>query len=321
MACTTTPRDGATPSTNPTATATATATATPSAIDFSRIFLADLEAERWQVEHGISLPQALREQFGDGFDGVARKFPAATHGITAPFTEGDRVALVTDRGTLDTRVTGLGAGLGGGQDWLYAVLEPAALDHTPPSGRALAVFGPHPHPDARLEPPTPAPLGPRVDLALATARAELPALTAELANELVGEEDEDARAELTAAIAKLGVGPECCTTFAPALAPGFDQLLVVQCGNPGDDTAESAAVIAAPEAALSGIVMLGEHPQLIYPWNLYAWSLELRATVDLDGDGIDELWIEAGGHEWYTSTLWRWDGQRYVEEEITSDSL
>lgn len=331
LACTATSRGGTTPpasSTTRTTTTPPVPATTTASVDFSRIFLADLSEERWQTEHGVSLPQTLREQLGDGFDGVERKFPAAAHGITSPFAEGDAVALVTGGGTIESRVTGLGAGIGGGNDWLIAVLERTAPEG--PAGGALAVFGPHPHRDARLVAPPSVPHGPLVLPAIEAARGELPALTAELATELAseygldeedGEDDEEARDEIAATIARIGVGPECATTFAPRLPPGFDQLLLVDCSDYGEGIPEGAAVIPVPDPAVSALVVLGEHPQVLEGWSLHRWGTTLRAVVDLDGDGIDELWVDTNGHEWNASTLWHWDGKGYVAEEITSDAL
>jgi len=330
LACAPRPRLGTTPP-EPAATASTETTAAVAGsiatVDFSRIFFADLSEEPWRLEHGLSLPQPVREQLGDDYDGITRKFHAEAHGVTGPFDEGDAVALVSDRGMLDSRVTGLGAALGGGNDWLIAILEPTASEGPRPSGGALAVLGPHPHRDARLVTPPPVPHGPRVGPTIEAAHGELSTLTTELANDLASElgldeeDDPEARKEIAAIIARIGVNPGCTTTFAPKLPSGFDQLLLVDCSDYGEGISEGAAVIPVPDPAVSGLVVLGEHPQVLEDWSLQRWSTRLRAVVDLDGDGIDELWVDTEGHEWNASTLWHWDGRQYVAEEITSDAL
>ncbi|MCB9713151.1 MAG: hypothetical protein H6712_04810 [Myxococcales bacterium] len=62
-------------------------------------------------------------------------------------------------------------------------------------------------------------------------------------------------------------------------------------------------------------------PRPLEAWSLLSWDLELAAVIDLDGDGIDELLVSAGGHEWSTTSLWRWDGERYVEHSLLDDAL
>jgi hypothetical protein len=300
LACAT-PREGAAPPA-PVTTTPAPPAVEPLPVDFSRVLLAQVADERWRVEHGVHLPQAQRERLFDGLDGIERKLDPAAFGITVPFAEGDALVLVTEQGTLDSRIVGLGAWVGSSTEWITGVLE-VDPGRVPASDRILAVLGPRPHPDARLRRPTAVPLGPRVGLALHAARAELPALEAGLREWMAPEERSRS--------GPLHVDTACGTAFMAALPPGFEQVLLVHCNadEGGDDP------------RVTGLVVLGEHPQVLYPWSANAWHLSLHALVDLDGDGIDELWIDTGGHEWSASTLWRWDGQRYVDEEIIAHAL
>lgn len=274
-------------------------------VDFSRVFVAHPEDGHWRVEHGTTFPESASRQIDDELDGITNELDVVRLGIESPFAKGDAVVLVTEEGVLETRVIGLGGWRGGGQDWVAAVLDakaPAAAAPNDPPSRALAVLGPPPSPDARVQPLPAVPLGARVGLALEEGKAELPKLKAaflEMMGEEAGPELED-----------LHVGPGCAKAFAPALAPGFEQLVVVHCGE--EDSMDPA---------LSGIVVLGEAPQVLYSWNLDTWGLELVGVVDLDGDDVDELWVRASGHEWWSTSLYRWDGQRYVEQELGSDSL
>lgn len=316
LACPSKPTDG---TTSPSPTPAPASPAPPSAssanhVDVSRIFVAQLEDGRWRVEHAMpSMPEPVRAQLQGEVDGITHELDPASLGKDAPFTKGEAVVLVTPTGTVEAHVTGLGGWLGGGNDWLVAVLDAPAPTPAPEPSQALAVFGPPPHPSARIQVIPTVPLGPRVGPVLEAAAAELPKLKAEFDGEFEPE-------ELVELLADVRVGPECAKTFAPALAPGFAQFLVVHCG-PREEAPEGAAVIAVPDPSLSGVVVLGDRPQVLHPWSLHAWSLELRAVVDLDGDGIDELWTAASGHEWWSTSLWRWDGERYVEEELGSDSL
>lgn len=301
LACPKQQHEGDTPSPTPSPAPSSTG-----AVDFSRIFLAELADGRWTVSHAAqALPEPVREQLQEEeLDGITRKLDPAQLGDSTPFTVGDELVLVTNRGRLDARVSGLGGFLGGGNDWLVGVLEVPSTGAAAPSGSALAVLGPRPHAGARIQPSVAVPLGPRVGSALEAVKPELPKLAAQFSEWQGSGEQLDA--------SKLQLGPECAKAFAPALPPGLEQLLVVSCNNEQQ---------TGWPVTVSAIVALGETPQVVYAWNLDAWSLELQAVVDLDGDGIDELWVSASGHEWWSSSLHRWDGERYVEEEISADAL
>lgn len=274
-------------------------------IDHARIFEAQLDATGGRIELGVDLPDAARESIlaGGDFDGTTRRFDPVAAGVAVPFREGDAVALVTTVGTIHARISGLGMYTDGTGDRLFGVVAvPAGSGAT---GDALAVFGSPPVAGATLRSPTAAPAGPRVAAALDDGRAALPALVADFSD------DEFSKRELRRIFAKLRVGPECAKSFSPALARGLEQLVVVNC----------ATQEIAPDPALSGIVAVGDVPQVLAPWSLSRWTITLRAAVDLDGDGVDELWIDESGHEWSESTLWHVEDGRYVAEELDAASL
>lgn len=250
--------------------------ASPAAAELPDVYWAELGPTRSLVDI-IDLPAAegeavgaLVEQHGTFFEGPYGPVPADDPRVPSRFRVGQTLAVVTERGVVELKIVGFGAAGGASESHFFVVLE-GLPSHA--GLRGLVLRPEHAAATAKL---TPAVRG-RGPGAVPRARVAR------------------ARRSLLRTLRpfdRLRLGPELARSHAAAIRGRFPggAALLVALGPRSNDFDERATTLLLADAR-------GELVRTLQPVERTLEQYRPLYTVDVDGDGIDEVVLESSYYE------------------------